>query len=146
MNLHDLTVTPGSKHRRIRVGRGEGGGHGKTCGRGNKGQMSRKGHKHKLGFEGGQMRLLRRIPKRGFHNHTRVEFTGINVRELARFEDGSEVTLAAMRTSGLIGGMATRIKVLGTGDLTRKLTVEAHAFSASARQKIEQAGGSCRIV
>jgi large subunit ribosomal protein L15 len=127
------------------VGRGESSGKGKTSGKGNKGQMSRTGHKHKPAFEGGQMRLIRRIPKRGFHNINRVEYLPVNVGDLAGFKEGAEVTVELLRKAGLANGPAERVKILGGGELKTKLTVKAHAFSASARSKIEAAGGTCEI-
>jgi large subunit ribosomal protein L15 len=130
----------------MRVGRGRGSGKGKTAGRGHKGQMSRKGHKRKPGFEGGQMRLVRRLPKRGFGNPTRVEFVPVNVETLAKFAAGSEVTVAALREAGVVRGRGDGVKILGRGELGVKLTVKAHAFSASARTKIEAAGGTCEVV
>ena len=146
MKLHSLKPEPGSRKPRKRVGRGRSSGHGKTCGRGTKGQMSRKGHKHKAGFEGGQMRLVRRIPKRGFKNPTRIDYGVVNVGDLSRFAEGEVVTAAAIRQAGLVRGPCDGIKVLGQGELARKLTVKAQAFSASARAKIEAAGGACEIV
>ena len=146
MNLHSLKNTGGSTHRRSRVGRGMGSGNGKTCGKGHKGQMARKGNKHKAGFEGGQMRLIRRIPKRGFTNFTRKTSIGVNVGSLDRFEDGSEVTVAELRSTGLVNGSADIIKILGAGELSKKLTVKAPAFSAAGRAKIEAAGGACEVV
>ncbi len=145
MNLHTLEKAPGSTHRRMRVGRGRASGKGKTSGKGHKGQMSRTGHKHKPTFEGGQMRLVRRLPKRGFTSDN-PSYTGVNVRELARFNDGAEVTFESLRAEGLVRGNAYGVKILGTGDLSRKLTVKANAFSASARAKIEAAGGTCEVV
>ena len=143
MDLAHLTNTPGARRPRKRVGRGTASGHGRQCGKGHKGQAARKGHKHKLGFEGGQMPLLRRLPKRGFHNPTRDAAAGVNVGLLARFADGAEVTPEALRAAGLAPRHPARVKILGGGDCTRKLAVKAHAFSASARAKIEAAGGSC---
>jgi large subunit ribosomal protein L15 len=119
---------------------------GKTCGRGQKGQMSRKGHKHKLGFEGGQMRLIRRIPKRGFKNPAGVVFSVVNVGDLDGFKDGAEVAVGALREQGLVRGSASAVKVLGGGELSRRLVVKADAFSASAKAKIEKAGGVCETV
>lgn len=119
---------------------------GKTCGRGTKGQMSRKGHKHKAGFEGGQMRLIRRIPKRGFKSPAPVSFYVVNVGDLSSFKDGAEVTAAVLREQGLVRGRVMGVKILGDGELTRRLVVKAQAFSASARAKIEKAGGVCEIV
>jgi large subunit ribosomal protein L15 len=145
MDLHSLRNTPGARHRRKRLGCGESSGHGRTSGRGNKGQMARKGHKHKIGFEGGQMPLIRRLPKRGFTG-SGAKFLTVNVAALAVFDAGSEVTPDLIRQRGLAKGKLTRIKVLGDGELDRKLTVKAHAFSASARAKIAAAGGSCEVV
>ena len=146
MNLHTLSNVPGARRRRVRVGRGRAAGRGKTGGRGQKGQMSRKGHKDKLGFEGGQMRLIRRIPKRGFKNPVRRVFSVVNVEHLMRFAEGSEVTPESLRVARLVKGPVEGVKILGHGDLTRKLVVRAHAFSGSARAKIEAAGGSCEVI
>ena len=146
MKLHSLSNTTGARRKRMRVGRGMGSGKGKTCGRGHKGQMARKGHKHKPGFEGGQMRLIRRIPKRGFKNPTGKTYIGVNVGRLTCFEEGTEVTAEALRKAGLARGRSDGIKILGQGELDRKLTVCATAFSAAAREKIEAAGGVCRVV
>jgi large subunit ribosomal protein L15 len=121
-------------------------GKGKTCGRGHKGQMARSGHKHKPGFEGGQMRLVRRLPKRGFRPTARREFIPVNVADLNRFPDGTEVTASALEAAGLARGVCHGVKVLGTGALERKLTVKVQAFSAGARAKIEAAGGRCEVV
>lgn len=146
LTLHTLVKTPGSKRPRMRVGRGESSGKGKTSGRGNKGQMSRTGHKRKPTFEGGQMRLVRRIPKRGFTNINRVAYLPVNVGDLERFDDGAEVTVDGLREAGLAcGPTVMRVKILGSGDLKKKLVVKAHAFSISARSKIEAAGGTCEI-
>jgi large subunit ribosomal protein L15 len=136
----------GARHRRIRVGRGRGSGKGKTSGKGHKGQMARSGHKHKKIFEGGQMPLVRRLPKRGFNNPLGTVYTPVNLSRLAGFDEGAEIDLAALRTAGLANGTRVKIKILGYGDLEKKLTVKAHAFSASARQKIEAAGGTCEVV
>jgi large subunit ribosomal protein L15 len=146
MNLHSLTNTAGARHRRKRVGRGMASGLGKTSGKGHKGQMARKGNKHKLGFEGGQMPLIRRLPKRGFNNYTRKVFMPVNLESLERFEDGSEVTAEVLRAAGLANGRYDGIKILGTGEINKKLTVKVQAFSASAREKIEAAGGACEVV
>jgi large subunit ribosomal protein L15 len=146
MNLHTLRNSKGAKKRRMRVGRGTGSGKGKTSGRGHKGQMARSGAWHKPTFEGGQMPLVRRIPKRGFTNVNRKDFRAVNLRDLDAFADGAEVTVEALRSTGLLKGPAYGVKILGTGDCSRKLTVHAHAFSASARQKIEAAGGACVVV
>jgi large subunit ribosomal protein L15 len=147
MRLHDLKPRPGAKHRRKRLGQGEATGHGKTSGRGGKGQTARSGSSIRIGFEGGQMPLIRRIPKRGFNNarHT-TRYLPVNLDNLNRFDDGARVDETALRTAGLANGSSAGIKILGTGDLTRKLTVSAHAFSASAKSKIEAKGGTCEIV
>ena len=145
LTLHTLVKTPGSKRSRMRVGRGESSGKGRTSGKGDKGQMARTGHKRKPTFEGGQMRLVRRIPKRGFSNINRVAYLPVNVGDLGRFEDGAEVTVDGLRKAGLASGPTSRVKILGAGDLKKKLVVKAHAFSASARSKIEAAGGTCEI-
>src|SRR5215475_1374828 len=147
MRLHDLKPRPGAKHRRKRLGQGESSGHGKTSGRGGKGQTARSGSSIRIGFEGGQMPLIRRIPKRGFNNARHAtRYLPVNLDALNRFEDGARVDEAALRTAGLANGRVDRIKILGDGELTRKLTVSAHAFSASAKQKIEAKGGSCEVV
>ena len=148
MDLSNLKNTPGARKSRKRVGRGMGSGMGKTSTRGHKGQGARKGHKQKLGFEGGQMPLMRRLPKRGFKNPNRVPFYGINVGELNRFEDGTivdtEVLLAA--GFGYRSAKTAGIKILGNGELTKKLTVKVSAFSATAKAKIEAAGGTCEQI
>lgn len=145
MNLHSLSNASGAVRRKKRVGRGMSSGSGKTCGRGHKGQMSRKGHKHKLGFEGGQMRLIRRIPKRGFKSFSTVKYEPINVGDLGVFDAGAEVTLASLRAAGMIKSRSGFVKILGGGEISKKLTVKAAAFSSSARAKIEAAGGSCEV-
>lgn len=147
MRLHDLKPRPGAKHRRKRLGQGESSGLGKTSGRGGKGQTARSGSSIRIGFEGGQMPLIRRIPKRGFNNarHATV-YLPVNLESLNQFEDGARVDEAALRSLGLANGRGVGIKILGTGDLSRKLTVVAHAFSASARAKIEAKGGTCEMV
>lgn len=145
MNLHTLKDTVGAQHRRKRVGRGEASGWGKTAGRGNKGQHSRAGSGYRPTFEGGQMPLIRRLPKRGFHNHTNTAYLPVNVSALACFEDGAEVTVESIRLAGLANGPLP-VKLLGRGELTKKLTVKANAFSASAKEKIEAAGGTCEVI
>jgi len=147
MRLHDLKPRPGAKHRRKRLGQGESSGHGKTSGRGGKGQTARSGSSIRIGFEGGQMPLIRRIPKRGFNNaRFTTQFIAVNVGELNQFDEGVRVDEAALRTAGLANGPAAGVKILGDGELSKKLTVSAHAFSASARAKIEAKGGKCEIV
>ena len=147
MELDDLRPARGAKRDRTRVGRGPGSGKGKTAGRGHKGQKSRRGHSRRFGFEGGQMPLVRRIPKRGFSNRFRVEYQVVNLRDLERvFEDGDTVTPEVMATRGLVRRGKSLVKILGSGDLTKKLTVRAHGFSGSAKITIESAGGSCEVV
>jgi large subunit ribosomal protein L15 len=145
MKLHELKSTEGSRHRRKRVGRGEASGWGKTAGRGNKGQHSRAGSGTRPFFEGGQMTLIRRMPKRGFHNPTRQNLQAVNVGSLEALK-GSDITPALLKASGLAKGRFDGIKILGTGAVTRALTVQAHAFSAAARSKIEAAGGRCEVL
>jgi large subunit ribosomal protein L15 len=146
MRLHDLKPNPGAKHRRKRLGQGESSGHGKTSGRGGKGQSARSGSSIRIGFEGGQMPLIRRIPKRGFNNarHATV-YIPVNLSDLNRFEDGARVDEVALKAVGLANGKGAGVKILGTGDLSKKLTVVASSFSASARQKIEAKGGTCEV-
>jgi large subunit ribosomal protein L15 len=147
MRLHDIKPRPGAKHRRKRLGQGESSGHGKTSGRGGKGQTARSGSSIRIGFEGGQMPLIRRIPKRGFNNarHATV-YIPVNVESLNVFENGARVDEAALKSVGLANGRAAGIKILGTGEITKKLTVSAHAFSASAKAKIEAKGGTCEVI
>ena len=147
MRLHDLKPRPGAKHRRKRLGQGESSGHGKTSGRGGKGQTARSGSSVRIGFEGGQMPLARRIPKRGFNNaRFATVHVPVNMGTLNQFEDGARVDVAALRAIGAANGTSDGIKILGGGELTKKLTVVAHAFSASARAKIEAKGGTCEVV
>ena len=147
MELYNLHPAPGAKRPRKRVGRGPGSGNGKTAGRGHKGQKSRSGYSRRYGFEGGQMPLVRRIPKRGFTNIFRIEFQVVNLRDLERvFSDGDTVSPEALVEKGLARGGKRLIKVLADGDLTKKLIVQAHKFSGSARAGIEKAGGSCEVV
>ncbi|MCX7722124.1 MAG: 50S ribosomal protein L15 [Verrucomicrobiae bacterium] len=147
MRLHDLKPRPGAKHRRKRLGQGESSGHGKTSGRGGKGQTARTGSSIRPGFEGGQMPLIRRIPKRGFNNaRFGVRYIPVNVGALNRFDDGTRVDEQLLRASGLANGRADGIKILGGGKLTKKLTVCAHAFSESARAQIEALGGKCEVI
>src|SRR6266404_6373427 len=147
MRLHDLKPRPGAKHRRKRLGQGESSGHGKTSGRGGKGQTARSGSSIRIGFEGGQMPLIRRIPKRGFNNVRHgTRYVPVNLEALNRFEEGARVDEAALRAVGLANGRSHGVKILGDGELTKKLTVTAHAFSASAKSKIEGKGGTCELV
>lgn len=147
MRLHTLTNRPGARHRRKRLGQGEASGRGKTAGRGGKGQTARSGSSIRVGFEGGQMPLIRRLPKRGFNNaRFAIKYIPVNLASLNQFDDGVRVDVALLRKAGLANGTLKRIKILGDGELTKKLTVAAHAFSASAREKIEKAGGTCELV
>jgi len=147
MELHNLRPAPGAKRPRKRVGRGPGSGSGKTAGRGEKGQKSRSGYSRRLGFEGGQMPLVRRLPKRGFTNIFRVEYQVVNVRDLERvFADGDTVSPNSLVDKGLIRRGKRLVKILGDGELSKKLAVQAHGFSAAARGAIEKAGGSCEVV
>jgi large subunit ribosomal protein L15 len=145
MDLHSLTNEPGTRTSRKRRGRGRASGLGKTAGRGHKGQYARKGHKVKSHFEGGQMPLLRRLPKRGFKNPTRRIWETVNVAALNRFDEGAVVDAAALAGAGLVSGAAARVKLLGQGEMARRLTVKVGACSAAARAKIEAAGGACEI-
>jgi large subunit ribosomal protein L15 len=147
MRLHNLKPRPGSKHRTKRLGQGESSGRGKTAGRGGKGQTARSGSSIRIGFEGGQMPLIRRMPKRGFNNaRFTTKYNGVNVADLNKFDDGARVDELAMSSVGLSNGTSDGIKILGTGELTKKLTVIASAFSASAKAKIEAKGGTCEVV
>lgn len=146
MRLHNLQNRPGARRPRKRVGHGESSGHGKTSGRGGKGQTARSGGSIRIGFEGGQMPLIRRIPKRGFNNARHRKFyLPVNLSALAQFEPGSVVDEAVLRKHGLARGKAAGIKILGEGDAPRGLTIVAHAFSASARTKLEAAGSACQV-
>jgi large subunit ribosomal protein L15 len=147
MRLHNLKPRPGSKHRRKRLGQGESSGRGKTAGRGGKGQTARSGSSIRIGFEGGQMPLIRRIPKRGFNN-TRfaTKYVAVNLSDLNQFDDGATVDEAALRSIGLANGTSDGVKILGTGELTKKLKISASAFSASAKAKIEAKGGTVEVV
>jgi len=147
MRLHNLKPRPGAKHRRKRLGQGESSGHGKTSGRGGKGQTARSGSSIRIGFEGGQMPLIRRIPKRGFNNaRFATRYIAVNVGDLDRFDNGARVDETTLRSAGLANGRASGVKILGEGELSKKLVVSASAFSASARAKIEARGGTCEIV
>ena len=145
--LHNLKPAEGATRKRKRVGRGPGSGNGKTAGRGHKGQRSRSGYSRRYGFEGGQMPLVRRIPKRGFTNIFRVGYQVVNLRDLDRmFSDGDTITPELLEEKGLIRGGKKPLKVLASGELGKKLTVQAHAFSKNAQAAIEAAGGSCETV
>ncbi len=146
MKLHELSPVAGSTHVGKRKGRGVGTGNGKTGGRGHKGQKARSGGKVRVGFEGGQMPLVRRVPKRGFNNIFAKPLTSVNLAALNRFEDGAVVDAAALVEAGVIAACPNGLKVLGNGTLTKKITVKAAAFSESAKEKIEQAGGKAEVV
>lgn len=146
MKLHTLKSTPGSTKERRRVGRGIGSGFGKTAGRGEKGQNSRSGGGVRPGFEGGQNPIYRRISKRGFNNVNKVEFEIVNIESLNRFEDGTVVNPELLKEAGLIKSSGKRVKVLGNGELERKLTVHAHKFSKNAQIAIETAGGKTEVI
>jgi large subunit ribosomal protein L15 len=146
MELNNLKPKKGARHAKKRVGRGPGSGHGKTSSRGEKGQKSRSGFSRKLGFEGGQMPLHRRIPKRGFTNIFKKEYAVVNLADLERFDNGATVDEAALRQAGLVKGQNDGVKVLGNGKLTKKLTVSATKFSATAKSAIEAAGGTVQEI
>ena len=147
MKLHELQPSPGSHHSRKRVGRGPGSGHGKTATRGQKGQRARTSVNLPKTFEGGQTRLTMRTPKlRGFHNRWKKRFAVLNLTRLNRFEEGAEIHPETLLEAGIIKDVGAGIKVLGTGDLRRKLTIHAHQFSAEARRKIEAAGGTAAVI
>ena len=145
LGVHDLGPAAGSTHYRKRVGRGPGSGHGKTAGRGSKGQKSRTGYRHQRGFEGGQMPLHRRLPKRGFTNIFRVEYDVVNISDLDRFDSGAAVNPEILAASRLTRKNRL-IKILGDGEIKKPLTVSAHKFSASAKASIEAAGGRCEVI
>lgn len=146
MKLHELSPAPGSKKIRNRVGRGIGSGNGKTSGRGHKGQNARSGGGVRLGFEGGQNPLYRRLPKRGFNNRFRTEYAIVNLSDLSQFDAGTEVTPELLLQKGVIKNPKDGIKVLGNGELAVGLTVKANKFSQSAVEKIESAGGKTEVV
>lgn len=147
MQLHSITNVPGSVRRKKRVGCGESSGHGKTSCRGSKGQMARSGHKRKPNFEGGQMKLIRRMPKVGFNNAAhQVGVAGINLDRLAKFAAGSEVSPETLRAAGIVRRAGDLVKILANGEVTQALNVKAHAFSATAKAKIEAAGGTCTVI
>ena len=146
MKLHELSPVSGSTQMGKRKGRGTATGNGKTAGRGHKGQKARSGGKVRVGFEGGQMPLVRRIPKRGFINVFAKPLTAVNVIALNAFEDGAVIDAAALIENGIIAECPNGLKILGNGNLTKKVTVKAAAFSESAKEKIEQAGGKAEVV
>jgi large subunit ribosomal protein L15 len=145
-SLANLRPPRGSRHRKVRVGRGMGSKLGKTSGAGDKGQKSRRGYSRRRGFEGGQMPLHRRMPKRGFHNPFSAEYSILNLEELNVFPAGETVTPELLRAHGFVRRAGDRVKILGDGELTTKIAIHAHAFSASAREKITKAGGTFEVV
>ncbi len=146
MKLNDLTLVPGSRKEPKRIGRGIGSGHGKTAGKGHKGQKARSGGAPRPGFEGGQMPLQRRLPKRGFVNKFAKEVVAVNVGALEKFDSEATVDAQALIGAGIIKDCGDGVKILGSGSLTKKLTVKAAAFSGSAKQKIEAAGGKAEVI
>lgn len=146
MKLQDLQPALGSTKKAYRKGRGAGSGNGKTAGRGHKGQWARSGGGVRPGFEGGQMPLARRLPKRGFHNIFGTTYAPVNVSALERFDNGTEVTTELLLETGVISKALDGVKILGSGELTKSLTVKAAAFSTSAKEKIEKAGGKAEVI
>ena len=146
MRIHELSPAEGSKKKQKRVGRGQGSGHGKTCCRGHKGQRSRSGGQLRLGFEGGQMPLQRRLPKRGFTNIFRKEFNIINIKDLNRFEPNSTIDMDALREAGLVNRARGDIKLLGEGEISHPMVIKVDKVSKAARAKIETAGGKVEVV
>ncbi|RMG68849.1 MAG: 50S ribosomal protein L15 [Calditrichaeota bacterium] len=146
MDLGSLKKAPGSTRKNKRIGRGQGSGQGCTAGRGTKGQRSRSGSKQRAWFEGGQMPIQRRLPKFGFHRYNRVEFQVVNVRDLERVADQPEITPEVLQQAGLIRKKELPVKILGDGELTKKVSVKVHAVSKSAREKIEKLGGTVSLL
>ncbi|SET73403.1 LSU ribosomal protein L15P [Oceanobacillus limi] len=146
MKLHELKASEGTRKNRNRVGRGMSSGNGKTSGRGHKGQNARSGGGTRPGFEGGQMPLFQRLPKRGFTNIHRKEFAIVNLDALNRFEDGTEITPELLLEEGVVSNLKAGLKVLGNGSVEKKVTVKAHKFSASAKEAIEAAGGKVEVI
>ena len=146
MELHNLSPAPGSTHVAKRKGRGHATGNGKTAGRGHKGQKARSGGGVRVGFEGGQMPLVRRIPKRGFNNIFAKRLESVNVAALERFENGAEIDANVLLEAGILSKCEHGVKILGEGELTKQLTVRAKAFSASAKEKIEAVGGKAEVI
>ena len=146
MKLNQLTATPGATKERKRIGRGYGSGTGKTAGKGHKGQKARAGHGQRPGFEGGQMPMQRRLPKRGFNNIFAKEIAAVNVGALNKIEDGASVDAAALVEAGILNKNCDGVKILSNGKLEKKLTVKANAFSAAAKEKIEAAGGKAEVI
>ena len=146
MKLHDLSPAAGSTKARKRIGRGPASGQGKTAGKGHKGQLARAGRGMRAGFEGGQMPLQRRVPKRGFNNIFRIEYAVVNISALDAFNDGDTVTVEALVEKGIVKKTLDGVKILGNGEISKKLTVQVNAFSDSAKSKIEAAGGKAEVI
>ena len=146
MKLHELSPAPGSTKEVKRIGRGHGSGHGKTAGKGHKGQNARSGGGVRIGFEGGQMPLYRRLPKRGFTNRNSKTIVGINVSALERFENDTVVTVETLIEAGIVKNPRDGVKILGNGELTKKLNVKVDAVSEGAKAKIEAVGGTCEVI
>ena len=147
MKINEIKPNEGATRRKIRVGRGPGSGKGKTAARGHKGQKSRSGYSRRFGFEGGQMPLIRRLPKRGFSNYPfKKEYVGINLTMLALFENQDVITVDDFIRKGIVKDIKDGIKILGNGEINRPVVVKAHKFSKSAREKIEKAGGKCEVI
>ena len=146
MKLHELKPAPGSTTSRKRLGRGTGSGLGKTSGKGHKGAKARSGGGKRPGFEGGQMPLMRRLPKRGFHNPFKKYYAAVNVSRLDIFEDGAVITPFELMHSGIINKIEDGVKIMGDGEITKKFTVQAHKFTATAKEKIEAAGGKAEVI
>ena len=146
MKLHDLKFNEGARRDRKRIGRGHGSGHGKTSGKGHKGQLARSGGGTPLGFEGGQTPLYKRIPKRGFNNINRVNYAVVNLSDLNKFEEGTEVTIDVLVATKMVRNVKDGVKVLGNGTLEKKLSVQANAFSKSAVEAIEKLGGKVEVI
>ena len=146
MKLSELPRSPGKQKRKRRLGRGPGSGSGKTSGKGHKGMLARAGRANGVGFEGGQMPLARRLPKRGFHNIHRVEYCIVNLATLSGLTDIEEITHKILLDKGIVRKASKPVKILGNGDLNRPLVIEAHSFSKSALQKIQQAGGQAKVI
>ncbi len=147
MKINEIRPNEGATRKRIRVGRGPGSGKGKTAARGHKGQKSRSGYSRRFGFEGGQMPLIRRLPKRGFSNYPfKKEYVGINLTMLALFENQDVITVDDFIRKGIVKDIKDGVKILGNGEINRPVVVKAHKFSKSAREKIEKAGGKCEVI
>ncbi|MCD2255343.1 50S ribosomal protein L15 [Lactobacillus sp. CC-MHH1034] len=146
MKLHELKASEGSRHNRKRVGRGTSSGTGKTAGRGQKGLLARSGGKTRLGFEGGQMPLYRRMPKRGFNNINHKEYAVVNLHDLNRFDEGTEVTPAVLKESGVVKNTKSGVKLLAKGELNTKLNIKVNQFSQAAKEAVEAAGGTIEVI